>query len=90
MKQNFLKWSVVLVATVLAVSTVRAQETNEVEQLRQELREMRKRMQLMEQKLGNSESKSAVPAVAIVAEIPPPAKKTGSYMDIGMVTTFAA
>ncbi len=90
MKQNFLKWSGMLVASVLAVSAVRAQETNEVEQLRQELREMRERMQLMEQKLGNSESKSAVPAVAIVADIPPPAKKAGSYMDIGMVTTFAA
>ena len=102
MKQNFLKWSGVLVASVLAVSAVSAQETNEVEQLRRELREMRERMRLLEQRLGGVEQRPA--AVATQEALRPPtvdaktsqlgdpvrAVKGGSYADIGMVATFAA
>lgn len=50
MKRNFLNWSVVL-TLVLAAGAASAQDTNEVEQLRSELREMRERMQLLERKL---------------------------------------
>ena len=91
MKQNFLRWSVVLVASVLAVSAVSAQETNDVEQLRKELREMRERVQVMEQKLGSIEQKPAAPVDSLAK--PTDAlrvSKSGTYMDIGMVATFAA
>lgn len=101
MKRNFLQWSVAVVVSVLAVSAVSAQETNEVEQLRSELREMRERMQSLEQKLGSIERKSAVQASSIpepvVAETkqwqptePVRVVKGTSYLDIGMVATFAA
>lgn len=106
MKQNFLKWSGVWIASVLAVSAVNAQETNEVEQLRQELREMRERMQGLEQKLGNMEQKPApvaampamtnpeptAPAAASAWKLGDPVRvaKGGAYMDLGMVATFAA
>lgn len=101
MKQNFLKWSGALVASVLAVSAVSAQETNDVEQLRKELREMRERMQSLEQKLGSIEQKPALP----VAVNPAPAlaespawkpsdalrvAKGGTYMDISLDGLFAA
>ena len=101
MKQKFLQWSVVLVASVLAVSVVSAQETNEVEQLRKELREMRERMQSLEQKLGGIEAKSVAP-VAVTVEPALPASsawkpgdpvrvtKGGSYMDISLDGLFAA
>jgi len=100
MKQNFLKWSGVWIASVLAVGAVSAQETSEVEQMRKELREMRERMQTLEQKLGSAEQK---PAAAVFTNAAPPVAlrswkpsdpirvgKGGSYMDIGMVATFAA
>ncbi len=101
MKQNFLKWSGVWIASVLAVSTVSAQETNEVEQLRKELREMRERMQSLEQKLGSIEQKQV--AVAPVEASTPPAVdpkslrlsdpvrvvKGGAYMDIAFDGLFA-
>ena len=104
MKQNILRWSVVLVASVLAVSAVSAQETNDVEQLRKELREMRERMQSLEQKLGSIEAKPAVAVspVAVTPETPPVAasvwkpsepvrvSKGGAYVDVSMVATFAA
>ena len=50
---EFLKWSGVWIASILAVSAVSAQ-INEVEQMRKELREMRERMQSLEQKLAAS------------------------------------
>ena len=105
MKQKFLKWSGVWIATVLAVSAGSAQETNEVEQLRKELREMRERMQALEQKLGSIEQKPTAAAVPRPAANPEPASapasnwkpsdpvratKGGAYVDIGMVATFAA
>ena len=101
MKQNILKWSVILVVTGLAVGAVGAQQTNEVEQLRKELREMRERMQALEQKLGSIEQKPAAPAPVIAETVPSEAStwkpsdpvrvsKGGAYMDIGMVATFAA
>lgn len=107
MKRNFLKWSGVWIATVLAVSAASAQETNDVEQLRKELREMRERMQSLEQKLGSIESKPAPVAIIPPVANPEPvsaaantsdwkpsdlvrATKSGAYMDIGMVATFAA
>lgn len=104
MKQIFLKWSGVLIASVLAVSAASAQETNEVEQLRQELREMRERMQSLELKLGNIEAKAAAPSAAVgpLSETPPPVATTwrptdavrvakgGAYVDVSMVATFAA
>lgn len=104
MKRKFL--SVMSVASVLALSAASAQETNEVEQMRKELREMRERMQSLEQKLGSAESNAPVAApVAVspaVTDTNAPASsawkltdpirlgKGGSYMDIGMVATFAA
>ncbi len=101
MKQNFLKWSGVWIASVLAVSAVSAQETNDVEQLRKELREMRERMLSLEQKLGSIEQKSAA-TVEVIPEVAPvaasnwkptdPARvsKGGSYMDISLDGLFAA
>jgi hypothetical protein len=104
MKQKFLWWSVVLIASVLAVSAVSAQETNDVEQLRKELREMRERMLSLEQKLGSIEAKPAVAVapVAVTPETPPVAasvwkpsepvrvSKGAAYVDVSMVATFAA
>jgi hypothetical protein len=102
MKQNFLKWSGVWIVSVLAVSAVSAQETSEVEQLQKELREMRERMQALEQKIGSAEPKPAAPAMAAATNAAPPtesarklsdpisARKGGTYVDIGMVATFAA
>ena len=103
MEQKFLKWSGVWIASVLAVSVVSAQETNEVEQLRKELRELRERMQSIEQKLGGIDQKSVVPAVPVVAnpETPPAAMNTWkptdplrlskgvSYMDLSLDGLFA-
>jgi len=103
MKQKFLKWSVVSLVASLAVGVVSAQETNEVELLRRELREMREHMQVLEQKLGSIEQKSVVVAapVATPPETPPvgssawkPADalrvaKGGAYVDVSMVATFA-
>ena len=106
MKQKFLRWSGVLVASVLAVSAVSAQETNEVEQLRKEFREMRERMQSLEQKIGSIEAKPVAP-VAVMSSVVNPAptpvapggwkltdpvrvSKGGAYMDASMVATFAA
>lgn len=109
MKQKFLRWSGVWIASVLAVSAVSAQETSEVEQLRKELREMRERMQALEQKLGSGEPIPAPTAPVVAPETAPAsaaspaaadkswslanpirAGKGGTYMDIGMVATFAA
>ncbi len=106
MKRKFLWWSVVLIASVLTVSVVSAQETNDVEQLRKELREMRERMQSLEQKLGSIEQKpvalvAVTPATASEAATPVAASaskpadamrvlKGGAYMDASMVATFAA
>ena len=103
MEQKFLKWSGVWIASVLAVSVVSAQETNEVEQLRKELRELRDRMQSLEQRLGGIDQKPVVPALPVVAipETPPAAvdawkptdplrvSKGGSYMDISLDGLFA-
>jgi hypothetical protein len=105
MKQIFWKWSGAVMVAVLAVGAVRAQETNEVEQLRKELREMRERMLVLEQKLGGVEPKPAAVAVVPTIANPEPAvtaadnwkpsdlvraTKGGAYVDIGMVATFAA
>jgi len=70
MKRNFLIWSGVWIASVLAVSAVSAQETSEVEQMRKELREMRERMQTLEQKLGSAEQKPVAPAATPAAATP--------------------
>jgi hypothetical protein len=110
MKRNF--FSVGLVTLVLAAGAVSAQETNEVELLRGELREMRERLQLLERKLriiteatpgDTRESMAATPAVVAAAtNAAPPAMaawrpadpiramKGSTYVDIGMVATFAA
>ena len=79
MKRNFLKWSGVWIASILAVSAVSAQEINEVEQMRKELREMRERMQSLEQKLGSIEQKpvvvaptsEAIPGITAAPRTPP-------------------
>lgn len=85
MKHYFLKCSRVLVASILAVSAVNAQETNEVEQLRNELREMREKMSQLEQRVEASE---AAPSKTSAAALP--AKRGNTYMDVGLVATFAA
>jgi hypothetical protein len=101
MKQNFLKWSSGLVMLGLAVSAVNAQETNEVEQLRKELREMRQQMQLLERKLGavtappSAAESTTDSAGAMEGEKSQLANSTriarsGAYVDVGMVATFAA
>jgi hypothetical protein len=101
MKQNFLKWSSGLVMLGLAVNAVNAQETNEVGQLRKELREMRQQMQLLERKLGAvtappSASESTIDSAgAMEGEKSQLASftrtaRSGAYVDVGMVATFAA
>ena len=101
MKRNFLKWSGALVASVLAVSAVSAQETNDVEQLRKELRQIRERMQSLEQKLGNIEQKPALPVAVNPTAAPTESPawkpsdalrvaKGGAYMDASLVATFVA
>jgi hypothetical protein len=102
MKQNILKWSGSLVVLGLAASAVSAQETNEVEQLRNELREMRQQMQVLERKLGAvSTSPEATPAATIDSAGATEGDKfqlgnstrtarSGAYVDVGMVATFAA
>lgn len=102
MKQNILKWSGGLVLLGLAASGVSAQETNEVEQLRQELREMRQQMQVLERKLGAVTAPPAATEAATTASVAPSlaekshlgnttrTARSGAYVDVGMVATFAA
>jgi hypothetical protein len=102
MKQNFLKWSGSLMVLGLAAGAVNAQETNEVEQLRNELREMRQQMQVLERKLGAVTASPSSGAAAVTdsagtmeAEKAPLGNSTrttrsGAYVDVGMVATFAA
>jgi hypothetical protein len=100
-KQSWLKWSGVLLAASLTVSAVNAQETSEVERLRQELREMRERMQSLEQKLDRANAPVPAPDGDECVKPENPlqsarmvdslrATRGNSYVDIGMVATFAA
>jgi len=101
MKLNVLKWTIGLGATVLAAGAVSAQETNDVEQLRDELRQLREHMGSLEQKLAVAESNS-VAAVQASANPATPAKSAesvltapirvrngGAYADFSLVGTFA-
>ncbi|MSU57305.1 MAG: hypothetical protein EXS35_03835 [Pedosphaera sp.] len=92
-------------AAALTVGAASAQETNELELLRKEIRELRARTQALEQKLERIEQKPAAnlpaPPKEIVAAPVPVAKswsptdplrlgKAGTYADLGLVATFAA
>jgi len=93
MKQNLLKWAVVMVLAGIGALNVSAQETNEAEQLRKELREMREKMSRLEQRLETVEHSDAMThPVSKGAAAGDAAKKSrgSAYMDVGAVATFAA
>jgi hypothetical protein len=105
MKQNFVKWSGMLAWLAwsgFAVNVGSAQETNEVEQLRNELREMRQHVQALEDRLGlAAPSGTAAASVETCATSPTDPQTSwlrdltqsapgGSYAQVGMVATFAA
>ncbi len=101
-----MKWNSWLgLAMALSVSAVSAQETNELELLRKELRELRARTQMLEQKLDRLANQSvspgasvpSAPAAASQAEgktwspsDPIRVGRGGTYADLGLVATFAA
>jgi hypothetical protein len=62
MKLNSLNWLYVTSALSLSVFGTSAQETNELEQLRKEIREMRERVWILEQKLADKDRNSATTA----------------------------
>lgn len=101
MKFHFAKW-VWCVVGVCAVSAACGQDTNEVLQLRQELRELQERMQRMEQKLERQGQPPAAtnsppaPAPSVAAVVPPaqPSEATRSWspsdpLRIGKGGTYA-
>lgn len=65
-------WNLIYAIGALAVSAVEAQETNELELLRKELRELRSRALVLEQKLDSLEQKGsgAAPVPAGTATVP--------------------
>lgn len=86
-------------ALVLWVNVVSAQETNEVQQLRKEIGELRLQMQALEHRLGSSETKpggttnsAAAPAAVAAWKPSDPVRvsKGGAYVDVSMLATFAA
>jgi len=104
MKNCFLKQMVTVGAMVLTVSGVGAAETNEMEQLQRELREMRDRVGELERKLGDLDattdrSPGAEESVSSTdsdsgwgGALAQPVRvgQGGAYAEVGLVATFAA
>jgi hypothetical protein len=86
MKKKFLKSSVIVLVSVMAASLSNAQETNEVELLRKELRDMREKMSRLEQRIeGTVDSGTAATNAAGTST-----KKNSTYFDIGLSGMLAA